>query len=44
MLVVFAGCSLGAEIDSHRATPITLRKLLAVVLMIAVAKMIYTAF
>ena len=44
MLVAFAGCLLGAEIASHRATPVTLRKLLAAVLMIAATKMIYTAF
>lgn len=44
MLVAFFGCLLGAEIASHRATPITLRKLLAAVLMIAAGKMIFTAF
>jgi uncharacterized membrane protein YfcA len=44
MLVAFADCLLGAEIAYHRATPVTLRKLLAAVLMVAVAKMIYAAF
>ncbi len=44
MIAAFAGCLLGAEIASHRATPVTLRKLLAAVLMIAAAKMIYSAF
>ncbi len=44
MIAAFAGCLLGAEIASHRGTPVTLRKLLAAVLMIAAAKMIYSAF
>jgi uncharacterized protein len=44
MLGAFAGCLLGAEIASHRATPVTLRKLLAVVLIIAAVKMIFMAF
>ena len=44
MLAAFAGCLLGAEIASHRGTPVTLRKLLAAVLLIAAAKMIITAF
>lgn len=44
MLAAFAGCLVGAEIASHRGTPVTLRKLLAAVLLIAAAKMIFTAF
>jgi uncharacterized protein len=44
ILAAFAGCLLGAEIASYRATPVTLRKLLATVLIIAAAKMIYTTF
>jgi uncharacterized membrane protein YfcA len=44
ILAAFAGCLLGAEIASYRATPVTLRKLLATVLIIAAAKMIYTIF
>lgn len=44
IIAAFAGCLLGAEIASHRATPVTLRKLLAAVLIIAAAKMIFSAF
>ena len=44
MISAFAGCLIGAEIASHRATPVTLRKLLAAVLIIAAAKMLYSAF
>jgi len=44
MISAFAGCLIGAEIASHRATPVTLRKLLAAVLTIAAVKMVYSAF
>ena len=44
MISALAGCLVGAEIASHRATPVTLRKLLAAVLIIAAAKMLYGAF
>jgi uncharacterized protein len=44
MLAALGGCLLGAEIASHRGAPITLRKLLAGVLIIAAGKMILTAF
>jgi len=44
MLAAFAGCLLGAELASHRASSIALRKLLAGVLIIAAVKMVYSAF
>jgi len=44
MLAAFAGCLLGAELASHRASSTALRKLLAGVLIIAAVKMIYSAF
>ena len=44
MLAAFVGCLLGAELASHRASSVALRKLLAWVLVIAAAKMVYSAF
>jgi len=44
MLAAFVGCLLGAELASHRASSVALRKLLAGVLVIAAAKMVYSAF
>ena len=44
MLAAFSGCLLGAELASHRASSTVLRKLLAGVLIIAAAKMIFSAF
>ena len=43
VVAAFAGCLVGAELASHRASSTTLQKLLALVLVIASAKMIYTA-
>ena len=43
MFAAFGGCLLGAELASHRASSTTLRKLLSAVLLIASAKMIYSA-
>ena len=44
MLAAFVGCLLGAELASHRASSMALRKLLAAVLIIASGKMVYSAF
>ena len=44
MLAAFVGCLLGAELASHRASSMVLRKLLAAVLIIASGKMVYSAF
>ena len=44
MLAAFVGCLLGAELASHRACSMALRKLLAAVLIIASGKMVYSAF
>lgn len=43
LLAAFLGCLLGAELASHRASSQTLQKLLAVVLVIASGKMLFTA-
>lgn len=43
LLAAFLGCLLGAELASHRASSLTLQKLLAVVLVIASGKMLVTA-
>ena len=43
LIAAFIGCLVGAELASHRASSLTLQKLLAVVLVIASIKMIYTA-
>ena len=43
LIAAFIGCLAGAELASHRASSITLQKLLALVLAIASIKMIYTA-
>jgi uncharacterized membrane protein YfcA len=43
LLAAFLGCLLGAELASHRASSLTLQKLLAVVLVIASGKMLITA-
>lgn len=39
----FVGCLFGGELAAHRATSLTLQKLLAAVLAIAAVKMVYTA-
>jgi uncharacterized membrane protein YfcA len=43
LLAVFIGCLAGAELASHRASSLTLQKMLAFVLAIASIKMVYTA-
>ena len=43
LLAAFIGCLAGAELASHRASSMTLQKLLALVLAIASLKMVYTA-
>jgi uncharacterized membrane protein YfcA len=43
LIAAFAGCLLGAELAAHRASSLTLQKLLALVLVIASLKMVYTA-
>jgi uncharacterized membrane protein YfcA len=43
LIAAFTGCLLGAELASHRASSLTLQKLLALVLIIASLKMVYTA-
>lgn len=43
VLAAFVGCLVGAELASHKASSGTLKKLLAAVLFIASAKMIYAA-
>mgnify|MGYP003746703679 CR=1 FL=1 len=43
LIAAFTGCLLGAELASHRASSLTLQKLLALVLVIASLKMVYTA-
>ena len=43
LLVAFIGCLAGAELASHRASSLTLQKLLALVLAIASTKIVYTA-
>jgi uncharacterized membrane protein YfcA len=42
-LAAFIGCLAGAELASHRASSLTLQKMLALVLAIASIKMVYTA-
>ena len=42
MLAAFVGCLLGAELAAHRASSVTLRKLLSAVLLIASIKMVYS--
>lgn len=43
LLAAFIGCLAGAELASHRASSLTLQKMLALVLAIASIKMVYTA-
>lgn len=43
LVAAFLGCLLGAELASHRASSLTLQKLLAMVLVIASSKMLFTA-
>jgi len=43
LLPAFAGCLLGAELASSKASSLVLQRLLAAVLVIAVVKMLYTA-
>ncbi len=43
VIAAFAGCLFGSELAAHRASSLTLQKLLAAVLAIAAVKMIYTA-
>ncbi|MDA9345951.1 TSUP family transporter, partial [Porticoccaceae bacterium] len=43
LIAAFIGCLVGAELASHRASSLTLQKLLAAVLGIAAVKMVLTA-
>jgi uncharacterized protein len=43
LIAAFIGCLVGAELASHRASSLTLQKLLALVLAIASVKMVFTA-
>ena len=43
VIAAFVGCLFGGELASHRASSLTLQKLLAAVLAIAAVKMVYTA-
>ena len=43
LVAAFIGCLAGAELASHRASSLTLQKMLALVLAIASIKMVYTA-